>query len=178
MSEFGYITLNFQNIQLFLHTKPPRIREQVIPLRHMAGENIEPEPQEAIQSIYVKSPALILDSPLLLPPRSHIVCSFSVPFPRKTEVCYSPSPDFLAKHEIWAAHSVNKVNRIGIPILLLNPSDKLKTVPRGTLLGQLDTVRAPTVTKTASVNALSFSVKKKGVEDVTIEEKIRELDLS
>ena len=46
MSEFGYIMLNFQNKQLFLHSKPPRIREQVIPLRHLPGDPIEPSPEE------------------------------------------------------------------------------------------------------------------------------------
>ena len=182
MSEFGYITLNFQNKQLFLHSKPPRIREQVIPLRHLPGDPVEPSPEEEreeISTVVTTDTRVTLDTPLLLPPRSHIVCHVNVHQARKSEVCYSPNPDFLASHEVWAAHSVNKVTKAGIPILLLNPSDKLKTIPKGTQLGRVEKVRPPVISKApAAVNILSLPVKKKGAENESIEQKIQELDLS
>ena len=135
LTEFGYMTVNFSNKELILHARPPRVKRPVIPFRHVPVQHHSPtgdfDPPREVESF----PVTVCDR-LLLPPRSHVVCSLQVQCPNMREMCFTPNQSFLTTHEVWAAHSISTIKKHNLLVMILNPSLNTKIIPSGTEVGK------------------------------------------
>ena len=146
LQQLGTVTMCFRKDALQLHTRPLRLPHD--------SENV-PLGVEPVRAVPKRAPAgtrpaafsrvTMWEAQDLAPRTQQLVKAHTPDMPAHKDFMFAPSPDCMAKYNIWVAHSLQQCDEDGFfHVMVLNPLSGTRRLYAGTTLGTAE-VRDPEV---------------------------------